>query len=450
MNEFYDICEKLYNSNIICSLTPISWGNGKKEFVCCTYYYPKDIDFTNLLNNLRKGISKNDNIIYIINIFIITMVNMENKLILVEEMSNYKIYVHSWNVTYFFNTINDCLYGYDQEKYKGNYVKVFPYVIFKSMFWSDIVSLFKIHNYNISGGSISKRHMLSTVETNLAYFLMYLNILSFPEVYKSYKNSDDILGKKRYDKELYKFLKGKLGTDSLYYKDINPLILTYYIEYSKYNLNLNINKWEIRLNELKLILLKKIELKKIMENNLNFLLQDRDIIANTLGLNEENKDKVLKNRNKQGDTLYKEYLQNKLINVSLLENNDIYSMWNKLRLDIRKTKRDIYNNIDECKEIEIEINDLDRKLLSGKYGLKELSDYNINENSGTDKYNFVYSYDINEPGLSKIVYMKVEDDSNNKNNNISNNNINENINDIIEKDKENVNNNKLIIIDKKK
>ena len=57
--------------------------------------------------------------------------------------------------------------------------------IFDSVNWSTLQLLFKILNINLSGGSISKRHFISTSEYNLSRYLILLGINDV-DIYKSY------------------------------------------------------------------------------------------------------------------------------------------------------------------------------------------------------------------------------------------------------------------------
>ena len=62
--------------------------------------------------------------------------------------------------------------------------------IFNNQMWSNIVLNFKLNKIDVSGGSISKRHILQTVELRFVSFL--LNILDTTEIseaiYKNFKN----------------------------------------------------------------------------------------------------------------------------------------------------------------------------------------------------------------------------------------------------------------------
>jgi hypothetical protein len=60
--------------------------------------------------------------------------------------------------------------------------------VFDSIDWANLQLLFKSININISGGSVTKRHFISTAHFNLVLFLIKLGYSS-KDIYKSFKSS---------------------------------------------------------------------------------------------------------------------------------------------------------------------------------------------------------------------------------------------------------------------
>jgi hypothetical protein len=70
--------------------------------------------------------------------------------------------------------------------------------IFYNLKWNSIVLFFKLRNIEISGGTISKRHLLDTVSSTLKEFLDLFydyntNFINKYIIYESFKNKDGIL-----------------------------------------------------------------------------------------------------------------------------------------------------------------------------------------------------------------------------------------------------------------
>lgn len=73
--------------------------------------------------------------------------------------------------------------------------------IFNNIAWSNIVYLFKIYGINLYGGSNSRRHLLSTVQTKLVSFLMLLNDLAidYNSIYKSFNEINSSTARIEYE-----------------------------------------------------------------------------------------------------------------------------------------------------------------------------------------------------------------------------------------------------------
>jgi len=70
--------------------------------------------------------------------------------------------------------------------------------IFRNIDWSNLIFLFKLKGIDISGGSNTKRHMLSTVDATLKEFLDLFygyntNFINKHIIYESFKNKDAYL-----------------------------------------------------------------------------------------------------------------------------------------------------------------------------------------------------------------------------------------------------------------
>lgn len=86
-------------------------------------------------------------------------------------------------------------------------------LILQGLSWSIILYLFRIVKISMYGGSITRRHILSTAQLNLVYFLHLLNGMYIDTniIYQSY-NSNSILNSK-YEKELSKIVQNNIEFD---------------------------------------------------------------------------------------------------------------------------------------------------------------------------------------------------------------------------------------------
>jgi hypothetical protein len=101
-----------------------------------------------------------------------------------------------------FNITNDFItniFG-DKESTKKNFDSICQdsVFIFRNIRWSSIVLLFKLKGIDISGGTSSKRHLLSTVDATLKEFLDLFygyntNFINKHIIYESFKNKDGYL-----------------------------------------------------------------------------------------------------------------------------------------------------------------------------------------------------------------------------------------------------------------
>ncbi len=144
-------------------------------------------------------------------------------------------------------------YRSDLEKNENKYIGINPIIMFKGLNWGNIVHIFKLHNINLHGGSISRRHKLSIAEYRLGKFIELLDLFEYgkDEYYvmysEKYFSSSKYTGPKFLDKNV------KLR--------INPYIQEYIIinEYLKLQFE-NIN------------LTKEVDLLEKEQNNININL----------------------------------------------------------------------------------------------------------------------------------------------------------------------------------
>ena len=117
--------------------------------------------------------------------------------------------------------------------------------IFINQMWSNVVLNFKINKVDISGGSISKRHILHTVDYQLVLFL--LNIFDESKipniVYNSYKNSllSSSIPLDLYNKYINMDISNIKGKDSSIYEAFALIKGNSHVEIIKNNFVLSIN-----------------------------------------------------------------------------------------------------------------------------------------------------------------------------------------------------------------
>lgn len=106
-------------------------------------------------------------------------------------------------------------YGRDNEKISSRTL-----FIFEDISWENIVLLFKLNNLHISGGSSSKRHLISPIDINLIEFLLCANNfdIGLSNIYKSF--NDDFFSKGSIDLIKLKEIKSLTNADNYKDKDI--------------------------------------------------------------------------------------------------------------------------------------------------------------------------------------------------------------------------------------
>jgi hypothetical protein len=192
---------------IIGSFAPVSVKNqlNKNHIVASIIRYTKDIDFNQLeeLSNLlstktsffvnQKYIILNIGITFEINtkishdtinfkvleINIFTLLNYfseDIKTLSKQNKSNKSLPLYSeLEFTYYLKVIIQRRFLKDDTLYKNNLSDYNVIFIFNNITWSNIVYMFYANNLIIYGGSATKRHLLSTVQANLAGFLYLIN-----------------------------------------------------------------------------------------------------------------------------------------------------------------------------------------------------------------------------------------------------------------------------------
>ena len=150
--------------------------------------------------------------------------------------------------------------------------------IFEDVNYFTVEVLAKFFNIRISGGSISKRSCLSTVQYNMSYFLMHLGY-SFNDVYES-----KLINKKRFEKINYNENINNLQFD----KNIVSSYIKYILDYKINNLNFQISTLENDIKNMQDVIL---NLDKSLEGEFELLLISDNqlrINRNTI-LEKENK-----------------------------------------------------------------------------------------------------------------------------------------------------------------
>ena len=76
-----------------------------------------------------------------------------------------------------FFKILDKLFDFRSDKEKNSkYLGINPIIIFNGLSKGNIIHLFKLHNINLNGGSISRRHKLSITEYRLSIFIDLIDL----------------------------------------------------------------------------------------------------------------------------------------------------------------------------------------------------------------------------------------------------------------------------------
>lgn len=197
---------KINNSfKIIASFAPLSVNNksNKSKIVSSIFRYTKDIDFTKVIK-FSSFIGKNTSFFnknkYLI-INIDTFIKMEPEII--HNTDNLKVL--NLNTYYLLNLLGNHIHSLkkkiltspnvkadldlnhfikililnrfmkDNIDYKNNLSHYNVIFIFNNITWSNIVYMFYIKNIIVYGGSGSRRHLLSTVQSNLVRFISLLD-----------------------------------------------------------------------------------------------------------------------------------------------------------------------------------------------------------------------------------------------------------------------------------
>ena len=100
----------------------------------------------------------------------------------------------------------------DHNSIENDYILIF---VFNNIYLENIVSLFKVNDIQLFGGTRTRRNMLSTVQVNLTKFLMLINDMDIDlsVIYKNYNFLEiiyfvvEIINSRNYRKKL--FLNGK-------------------------------------------------------------------------------------------------------------------------------------------------------------------------------------------------------------------------------------------------
>lgn len=235
------------NLKLIVSLAKINnRSNNLNNFVASVVELYPDINIDNLVNT-SKFLNKHTNFFIKSNFIIIEFVLFgESKCIFnsnVIKYYNYNIFdlydeilynlhfdLSSQSVfssLFKFNKYDDVIYSKINSPnnlfIKDNMSYNNIIFIFNGISWSNLLLLFRSIGINIYGGSNTKRHLLSTVQSNLVKFLLLINnmYLDPDEIYKSFvkiKNTGAYLDKEALRLE-QNILNNKISIDSSTYND---------------------------------------------------------------------------------------------------------------------------------------------------------------------------------------------------------------------------------------
>ena len=223
--------------------------------------------------------------------------------------------------------------------------------VFEELNWFGLQTLSKLFNIDISGGTISKRHVLSTSEYNLSNYLIVLGYTEH-DVYNSYINLRKLsLIEKKAKEDLLNFRLYVINKDLMlthlnnyFTKKID--VLTKDIS----NLESNINIKGQNINSLKAVLSKKISVKESKQKNVDTkrILKIKDNITNLGNVITKNqqeisliKSKLLEiNLEKEGlNNLSYEDLRNKYF--SYCHNNLVREQVNKFKTGLLRLNNKI-------------------------------------------------------------------------------------------------------------
>lgn len=223
-----------YEKQIIAMFTLSKNTNDKyAHLIASVVKYEKEINYTTLFDNINKTSNMTENLKnwQIIRVSLEENLNPDRVSKEIRNYSHENIRLIDLDVSYLvnntFNQSKDSIlkyifFGNDSNKNLYNRT-VF---IFKDISWSNIVLIFRICNIHISGGSNSKRHLISTNQINLIEFLLYLDNfnIDLTMINKSFK--DEFVSKSLLDLEIHNIRnKPEINSPSMYQN--NEVILNF-------------------------------------------------------------------------------------------------------------------------------------------------------------------------------------------------------------------------------
>jgi hypothetical protein len=270
--------ENVFNSslnyiNYITSLTILTEKSSRikhprnriyneRDIICSMSFYIGDLD-----KEIIYDILKND-AFYKYETLHIVYVNLEfpSKL----EYNTYEMFncrsekykLHFWEMNYinFFKHI-DIIKKLEDFKNRENEININPIIIFRGIHWGNICYLFKIHGFNLFGGTISNRHKLSIGEFKLSQFMSLIFSHDKKSFYNNY--SEKLLTSNKYDKNLYNFIKENNYIDLRRLSHKSCIITEFLRINNKVNLEIELTELEEKIK------IKKNELEEI-KNKLLF------------------------------------------------------------------------------------------------------------------------------------------------------------------------------------
>lgn len=215
----------------------------EKNIIYSSVLYIGDIDFEYLSSILQNKTYSND--IHILNVSWLKTIDLtEVDIVNITDIpflnifnEKYKIFVYNMSYAKFFNIL-DKLFDFRSDKEKNSkYLGINPIIIFNGLSKGNIIHLFKLHNINLNGGSISRRHKLSITEYRLSIFLDLIDLYQenkeeFFSFYKENKFSSKFYIRPYVKKEV------KLNPYIIQYNLINNL---FSLAIEKFNLDTTIS-----------------------------------------------------------------------------------------------------------------------------------------------------------------------------------------------------------------
>lgn len=312
-------------------------------------------------NNIQLicSIMKYDKIINIENLVIALKFVKEQKYLIRIHMASYecKYYKHSDYLFEYIISISEFLYYINEtDNFTGLFESVFARMqrsegrlpaegrsvaganinndvlfIFEDIEWYNIVLMFKLKNIMISGGTITRRHKLNSVECNLITFLMYL---------EKFKIDRNLIYENYHDKSLNNF----------YNEDASQLLIQ---QFNEQNQKLNsILMIDIIKTENEKLLIKKEKSIKFIEEEIkridNNIKQLSSISTAEINVKHISKKELRDIRKgKKGKTeLMKEKLDKKIINLKnkLIEKNKLLIIEKSNLIEIKNKIKSVIEN----------------------------------------------------------------------------------------------------------